>query len=213
MPAPLTRFEITARARSLVVQPWMRHSRWVYLAMDVGLVSFAGVLWATGYAPTRAAAVAAVAAAWAAIHVAEAWTRRDARTDAAAHRAHVAELAMLSLGFIAVAVTGGLRSPLLPGAFVALPLRLFQYGWSAQTKVHSAFTGAGVLVAAALPSAWAGPWVGGALYATVAGGTAFLVVSATVLYVALLTRVAHESLRDASRAREELTLQAIARAG
>ncbi len=212
MPAPLTRSEVTSRARSLVVQPWLRHSRWLYLAMDAGLAVFAGVLWATGYPATRAAAVAAVAAAWTAIHVVEASTRRDEPPDILARRADVAELFMLALGFIAVAVTGGVRSPLLPGAFVALPLRLFQYGWSTQTKLHWGISGAGVLVAAALPRAWAGPWVGGALYATIAGGTALLVVAATLLYVGLLTRVAHESLREASRAREELTLQAIARA-
>jgi signal transduction histidine kinase len=213
MPPPLTtRAELTARARSLVERPWSHRRPWLYAASDAGLALYAAILWAAGYPQWRVGAVAAVVIAWIAIHVHELRARSASSGQAIARRAYVTEWAMLTTGFVAVAVTGGLRSPLLPGAVAALPLRIFQYGWTARTKLHWATTALGVAAVALLAPAWTGPRVGDALYWAVAAGTVLIVGGATVIYLALLTRVAHDSVREASRAREELTLQAIARA-
>ncbi|HYG67788.1 MAG TPA: HAMP domain-containing sensor histidine kinase, partial [Anaeromyxobacteraceae bacterium] len=91
-------------------------------------------------------------------------------------------------------------------------LVLFQHGWTARTKAYWGATALGIAAVALLPSVWAGPAVDDRLYWAVVAGNVLVMLAATVVYVALLTRVAHESVREASRAREELTLQAIARA-
>lgn len=212
MPAPLSRSEVAARARSLVVRPWSQNRPWLYAAIDAGLVLYAGGLLATGYPPARVAVVGAVAAAWVAFHAIELLARRRATDQAIVAWAERVERAMLVTGFAAVAATGGLGSPILPGAIAALPHRLFQYGWTRPAKAHWAATAALVGAVALLPAGFTGPPPHHGLYWIVAAGTVAVVGGGTLVYLALLTRVAHESLRDARNAREELTLQAIERA-
>jgi signal transduction histidine kinase len=212
MPVPLEPGELTARARSLVVQPWSQSRRWLHGAIDAGLALYAGLLRASGYPAWRVGVVAAVVVAWAALHVTEVRARWRASDRALAQAASSVEWTMLATGFLAVAVTGGVGSPLVPGAISALPLSVFQHGWTRRTRVYWAATALGVGAVALLPDAWAGPAMGRALWWLIAAGNVALVATATVVYLALLTRVAHESVRAATRAREELTLQAIARA-
>jgi len=212
MPPAPTKAELIARARALIVQPWSWRRSWLHAAADGVLAVFAGVLWATGYPAWRVGAVVAVVAAWVAMYVVERRGRSTSSGQVLARRLDAIDWFMLATGLVVVAVTGGLRSPLLPGAIAALPLRVFQHGWTARAKLHWATTALGIVAAASLEWAWPAPWVGNALYWTVAAGTVLIVAGATVVYLALLTRVAHESVREASRAREELTLQAIARA-
>jgi signal transduction histidine kinase len=211
MPKALTRAELTTHARSLVAAAWGRRLLWFGAAVDLGLAAYGAVLWLTGYPQWRMLAAIAVAVAWGAGHFIE--LRRGPRLDEQSARGADAVLFLtLTSGFVVAAVTGGLRSPLVPGAVAALPLYLFQYGWTARTKGLWAATAAGIGVVAILPRAWTGPAVGDLVYWAVVAGNVLVMLIATVAYVALLTRVAHESVRDANRAREELTLQALARA-
>lgn len=212
MPGQLARGEIAERARALAAQTWSRRLVWLYALSEVGLVGFGIVLLLSGYPPARAAVALGVGLAWAIAHAAELRARSASTAQAAARRADGTLWWMLGSGFGVVAATGGLGSPLLPGAVAALPLYLFQDGWSARTRLRWAATGLGVLLVAAAPDAWAGPPPGPAVYWTVAVGNVLLVLGATVFYLGLLTRLAHDSVREARRAREELALQAIARA-
>jgi signal transduction histidine kinase len=212
MVPPLTRAELTDRARSLAVQPWSHRLHWFYAATDAGLAAYGGLLWATGYPRWRAGVAIAVAMAWAAGHALELRARSRSDEQTVTRRAGVTLWMMLATGFAVVAVTGGIRSPLVPGAVAALPLYLFQYGWTTRTKLYWGATALGIGVVALLPRQWVGSEVAEVVYWVVVAGNVLAMLAATVVYLALLTRVAHESVREANRAREELALQAMARA-
>ena len=212
MPQPLTRGELTSRARSLAIRRWSHQLLWLYAATDAGLAAYGAVLWASGYPRWRAGVALAVAIGWAAAHALELRARSRASEQDVARRAATTSWMMLATGFGVVAVTGGLHSPLVPGAVSALPLYLFQYGWTSRTKLHWGATALGVAAVAVLPRWLAGPEVAAPAYWAVVAGNVLVMLAATIVYVALLTRVAHESVREANLAREELTLQAMARA-
>jgi signal transduction histidine kinase len=212
MPATPSLPELKARVRSLVLDPWGRRRPWLHLAADLGLAGYGALLWVSGYAPSRVAAVVAVVALWAVLHVVDVTRSRSSRYAGVFAESDALEWAMLVTGFFAAGASGGIHSPLVPGVVAALPLRLFRTGWTRSTKGFWAVTGLGVAALAVLPQAVTGPPVSHALYGVVAGVGVGIVAMATVLYVALLTRVGHESIRAASLAREELMLQAMARA-
>jgi signal transduction histidine kinase len=204
--------DLTARVRALVAQPWSRRRPWLYVAIDGGLLVYVALLVATGYPPWRIAAVAAVGAAWIVVHALDVVALRRAGGQSDARRIQRVEWAMLATGFVAVGLAGGLRSPLLPGAVAGLPLAVFQRGWTGQTKAQWLVTGLGALAVALLPAWVTGPPSSAGLYGVLVTGSVGVVLGATVLYLGLLTRVAHDSLREAREAREAMTLQAMARA-
>jgi signal transduction histidine kinase len=212
MPRLQSPAELKARIRSLVLDPWGRRRPWLHFAADLGLAAYAALLWATGYPASRVAAVVAVVALWVVLHAIDVTRSRVALSSGVFAESDALEWAMLVTGFGAVGASGGLHSPLLPAFVAALPLRLFRTGWTSATKGFWAATALGVALVAVLPRAVTGPPVMDAAYWVVVAGSVGVVAVATVLYVALLTRIGHESVREASRAREELMLQAIARA-
>lgn len=204
--------ELKARIRALVLDPWGRRRPWLHLAADLGFAGYAALLWRTAYPASRVTAVGAVVALWAVLHAVDLVRTRAARAAGVFAESEALEWAMLLTALLAAGASGGLRSPLVPGIVAVLPQRLFRTGWTRSTRGFWATTALGVAVLGVLPEAVIGPPVVGALYWAVVAGSVGVVAVATVLYVALLTRIGHESVREARLAREELTLQAIVRA-
>lgn len=209
---PTSRSELKAQIRSLVLDPWGRRRPWLHLAADLGLATYAVLLWRTGYPSARVGVIGIVVALWSVLHAIDVIRARSARATGVFAESAALEWAMLVTALIAVGASGGLHSPLVAAIVAVLPLRLFRKGWTRSTKGFWAVTVLGVAALAVLPVPVTGPPVVRSLYWIVVAGSLAIVAGATVLYVALLTRIGHESVREASRAREELTLQAIARA-
>lgn len=209
---PTSPSELKARVRSLVLDPWGRRRPWLHLTADLGLASYAALLWRTAYSAPRVGVLVAVVTLWAVLHAVDIVRARSARASGVFAESDALEWAMVLTALFAGGASGGLHSPLVPAVVAALPLRLFRTGWTHSTKGLWVATALGVAALAVLPEAVTGPPVVPALYWIVVAGSVGVVAGATVLYVALLTRIGHESVREASRAREELALQAIARA-
>jgi signal transduction histidine kinase len=203
---------LARRVRSLAREPWSRNHGWLHVVSEAGLALYATVLWTSGYPAWRAAVVAGVLLAWLVLHAVVLVARARAGGEGVQAALDAGEWVMLATWFAAVAVTGGLRSPLLPAAIAVLPLRLFQHGFGPRTQGHLAATALLTAGVAALPAPWAGPPVAQAAYWTIVAVSVLIVAATTVVYLAMLTRVAHDSVREATRAREELTLEALARA-
>lgn len=204
--------DLKSRVRSLVLDPWGRRRPWLHLAADLGFAGYAALLWRTAYPAPRVTALGAVVALWAVLHAVDVVRARSARAAGVFAEWDALEWAMLLTGLFASGATGGLQSPLVPGIVAVLPLRLFRTGWTRSTRGFWATAALGVAALGVLPEGVTGPPVVGALYWAVVAGSVGVVAVATVLYVALLTRIGHESVREARLAREELTMQAIVRA-
>jgi signal transduction histidine kinase len=204
----LSRPELEARVRSLVAEPWRRHRRRLLAADVAGLALGAAVLWATGYPAWRSGTLLVAAAALGVLQA----LRHPRSREGVGGRGALASWGELAAVLGAVASTGGGRSPLLAGVLAAMPLSGLRFGWSARTKLLWAATAVGLSGIALLPPGWVGPAPASEAYWAISAGGAAVGVVATVLYLGLLSRVAHDCLRDARLAREELTVQAIARA-
>jgi signal transduction histidine kinase len=203
--------ELRRRVRLAIGEPWTRARPWLRLGADALFAVVAGLLWSAGHPAWRVAAVGAGVVVAAALHALDA-LRAPATAPAASPWRGAVGWASLGLGFAAAAVSGGLRSPLLVPALATAPLVLFQHGWTRPAKLRLAAMASATLAIAALPRAWTGPTVAYGAFWAIFWLALLLVVATTVWYLVVLTRVAHAAVREASRAREELTLHAIARA-
>jgi signal transduction histidine kinase len=114
--------------------------------------------------------------------------------------------------FVAQALTGGMRSPLLPALLIPFSDLVIQTGWSRLAKINLALVASGFLAMAVLPARWFGPDVPQPAYWMI-----LLAVLATAgawhtRYALLLTRTVGDSACQLGRAREEMVFRALARA-
>jgi signal transduction histidine kinase len=125
-------------------------------------------------------------------------------------RAHVEDVRFASL-ICAIAVLGGLRSPLLVAILTALPSRIASGGWARGARGHVASIWVAVIAMGCLPAAWFGPTLPPATFAAIAALTVVTSASMTSHYIVFLSRTVEESIWDALRAREQVAAQALAR--
>jgi len=125
-------------------------------------------------------------------------------------RAHVEDVRFASL-LAAIAVLGGLRSPLLVAILTALPSRIASGGWSRGTRGHVAVICVSVIAMGCLPTAWFGPMLPPATFVAIAALTLITSATMTTHYIVFLSRTVEESIWDALRAREQVAAQALAR--
>jgi signal transduction histidine kinase len=203
--------ELRRRVRLAIGEPWARVRPWVYLAGDAIFAVIAASLWLAGHPAARVATVAGALAIGVALHALDV-ARRDASAPSTSRSHAAADWVSLAGWFVCAAATGGFRSPLLVPALAIAPLVVFQHGWTRPAMLRLGAMVAGTLVIATLPRSWTGPAVPDPTYWIVFALALLLVLATTVIYLGLLTQVAHASVREANRARDELTLQALARA-
>ncbi len=111
-----------------------------------------------------------------------------------------------------VAMTGGLRSPFLVFAIAPLSGLLISQGWTRTTKAALGIVVVVAVLMAALPPAWFGPTVSEPGYALL---TALALISVATLHTGYLVSVMgtlHARKAEIDRAREQMAVQALARA-
>jgi len=111
-----------------------------------------------------------------------------------------------------VAMTGGLRSPFLVWAIAPLSGLLISQGWTRTTKAALGIVVVAAVLMAALPAAWFGPTVSEPGYALL---TALALISVATLHTGYLVSVMgalHARKAEIDRAREQMAVQALARA-
>jgi len=116
------------------------------------------------------------------------------------------------LMFLGMALTGGIRSPLLPMILMPFPDLVIKHGWSAVAKHTLVLVAGGLFLMAVLPAPWFGPdvpqpayWI--LLFAILATAGAW-----HTRFALVLTRTIGESACQLGRAREEMVYRAVARA-
>ena len=114
--------------------------------------------------------------------------------------------------FVALALTGGIRSPLLPMALIPFSDLVIKTGWSRLAKNALALVATCVFALAVLPAGWFGPDVPQPAYWML-----LLAVLATAgawhtRYAWLLTRTIGDSACQLGKAREEMVYRALTRA-
>jgi signal transduction histidine kinase len=116
------------------------------------------------------------------------------------------------LMFVALGLTGGVRSPLLPATLLPFSDLVIKNGWSPMAKNILMLIAAALFAMVVLPARWFGPDVPQPAYWILL--LAILVAAGAwhTRYALLLTRTVGESACELGRAREEMVYRAVARA-
>jgi signal transduction histidine kinase len=180
------------------------------LAWMLGMDAFIlGVLALSGYAPVRIAALAALFAAG--IGVFLLWTCKPMAVGPSRNETlHTAPRFLMLL--CGMAITGGVRSPLLPTVLLPFSDMVIKNGWSRMVRNVLALVGVSLVAMAALPQAWFGP--------DVPAPASWLILIAVLLmaamwqarFVLLFTRTISDSACELGRTREEIVSRELARA-
>jgi signal transduction histidine kinase len=117
-----------------------------------------------------------------------------------------------ALQLLGLALTGGIRSPLLPATLLPLSDLIIKNGWSRMVQNVLALVGAGLFAMALLPAAWFGPDVPQPAYWMILVAVLVTAGAWHTRYVLLLTRTVGDSARELGRAREEMVYRALTRA-
>ncbi|HSD21983.1 MAG TPA: HAMP domain-containing sensor histidine kinase [Anaeromyxobacter sp.] len=185
---------------------WKRTRWFLFAGFYAVWLAFCAALAATGYPGWRVAALAGILVALLVSHVARALSSRVASACEGDERQPFAFIV------VAIAMTGGLHSPVLIALMGAVSQFTIRRGICRATL--AALAALVVLVAAmvAVPQAWLGPVIPDPLYSVSALG--FLVVSVVLHtdYMSLLARTVETALGQIFRSREEIAGQALARA-
>jgi len=199
-----------ARAAAAYMSAIRGKLAWI-IPLDVFIVS---VLAFVGYPVPRILALAATLAASLALFTV--WLSRNCSDCVPSARSAEGEtlwmIPRILLMFLAMALTGGIRSPLLATILYPFSDLVIKTGWSQMAKTILALT-AGCLVAMiVLPASWFGPDVPQPAYWILL--LAILAISAAwhTRYALLLTRTIGDSACQLGRAREEVVYRAVARA-
>ena len=162
-------------------------------------------LWRAGYPGWRVAVVAACLVLIVGWHVRTACSSESCLPEGDGR-------GPFGLVILAIAVTGGLQSPLLlaiPGQLGGVVIRR---GWSRETRLAISAGLAAALAAAAAPAGWFGPRVPEPIWSI----TAALVLATSVTfgtdYVLMVMGTAAGAVRQLLRAREQVASDALARA-
>src|SRR5437660_5176616 len=116
------------------------------------------------------------------------------------------------LMLLAQALTGGMRSPLLPAVLIPFSDLAIKTGWSRLTKAHLALVAGGLLALAVLPGHWFGPDVPQPAHWIIMLAVLACAGAWHTRYALLLTRTIGDSACQLGRAREEMVYRALARA-
>jgi signal transduction histidine kinase len=198
-----------ARATAAYLRVTRGKLAWL-IAMDVFVIA---VLSVAGYPPVRIAALAVTFAVSLAMFLV--WRSRSSSAPQL-HTGPPRDVAQLIprfvLLFAAMALTGGIRSPLLPMTLIPLSDLVIKSGWSKIAMQTLGFIAASLFVLALLPARWFGPdvpqpafWI--LLLAVLATAGAW-----HTRYALVLTRTIGDSACQLGRAREEMVYRTLARA-
>ena len=113
---------------------------------------------------------------------------------------------------LGLALTGGIRSPLLPATRLPLADLVMKNGWSRVMQTVLALVGAGLLAMALLPAPWFGPDVPQPAYWMILVAVLVTAGAWQARYALLLTRTVSDSACELGRAREEMAFRALGRA-
>jgi len=206
-----------ARAQAAYMSAMRGKLAWL-VALDIFIVA---VLALAGYPTGRVVALAATFTAslamfvrWLSQNCAECPPRAAAAPpdDKATHDATLQMVPRFLLMLLALGITGGIRSPLLPSTLLPLSDLVIKNGWSRMVKNVLALTAAGLFVLAVLPARWVGPDVPQPAYWIVLLAVLVTAGAWHTRYALLLTRVIGDSACQLGRAREEMVYRAVARA-
>ena len=199
-----------ARATAAYMSAIRGKLAWI-IPLDVFIVS---VLAFVGYPVPRILALAATLAA--SLGMFTVWLSRNCSDCVPSVKSAQGEtlrmIPRILLMFLAMALTGGIRSPLLATILYPFSDLVIKNGWSQMAKTILALI-AGCLVAMiVLPASWFGPDVPQPAYWILL--LAILAISAAwhTRYALLLTRTIGDSACQLGRAREEVVYRAVARA-
>ena len=123
---------------------------------------------------------------------------------------HMAPRFLLLL--LGLALTGGVRSPLLPSALLPLSDLVIKNGWSRAVHSVLALVAAGLVAMALLPGRWFGPDVPQPAYWMILLAVLVTAGAWHTRYALLLTRTVSDSACELGRAREEMVHRTFARA-
>ena len=199
-----------ARAMSAYLQLARGKLAWLLSAW----VFILGVLALVGYPAWRIVALAATFALSLTLYLYwRAHTSGATMFEATSTRADTLQMVPRFLNmFVALALTGGIRSPLLPMALIPFSDLVIKTGWSRLAKNALALVATCVFALAVLPARWFGPDVPQPAYWML-----LLAVLATAgawhtRYAWLLTRTIGDSACQLGKAREEMVYRAVTRA-
>jgi len=199
-----------ARATAAYMSAMRGKLAWI-IALDVFIV---GVLALVRYPTPRVVALAATFTASLAMFVF--WLSHNcscqAPRETSARSETLQMLPRFLLMFVALGLTGGVRSPLLPASLLPFSDLVIKNGWSPTAKTILAVIAGGLFAMAVLPARWFGPDVPQPAYWILL--LAILVTAGAwhTRYALLLTRTVGESACQLGRAREEMVYRAVARA-
>ncbi|HYV67434.1 MAG TPA: hypothetical protein VE964_14415, partial [Myxococcales bacterium] len=108
------------------------------------------------------------------------------------------------LMLLTLALTGGMRSPLLPAALIPFSDLVIKTGWSRLAKANLALVAGGLLALAVLPARWFGPDVPQPAHWMIIVAVLATAGAWHTRYALLLTRTIGDSACQLGRAREEM---------
>jgi signal transduction histidine kinase len=171
------------------------------------------VLALSGYPPGRVLALAATYAVTLTLFFIW-WPRtwRAAASDGTSPAEILRMIARFGLMFVSQALTGGVRSPLLPAILIPFCDLVITYGWSRMAKVNLVVIAAGLLAMGLLPRHLFGPDVPQPAFWIVLLGVLATAGLWHTRYALRLTRSLGDSACELGRTREEMVYRALARA-
>ena len=116
------------------------------------------------------------------------------------------------LMFVAQALTGGIRSPLLPSILIPFSDLVITHGWSRMAKATLAMIAGGLVALALLPASWFGPDIPQPGYWILLLAVLAIAGAWHTRYALRLTRSLGDSACELGRTREEMVYRALARA-
>jgi signal transduction histidine kinase len=139
-------------------------------------------------------------------------TRKVASGDGSSPAELLRMLVRFGLMFLGQALTGGIRSPLLPAILIPFCDLVITYGWSRMAKINLIMIAGGLFTMAVLPARWFGPDVPQPAYWIVLVGILATAGAWHTRYALRLTRSLGDSACELGRTREEMVYRALARA-
>jgi len=134
-------------------------------------------------------------------------------SDPASERAETLRMVpRFLLMFLAQALTGGIRSPLLPSILIPFSDLVITNGWARMAKTMLALIAGALLAMALLPAQWFGPDVPQPCYWILLLAVLVTAGAWHTRYALRLTRSLGDSACELGRTREEMVYRALARA-
>lgn len=198
-----------ARAQAAYVTAMRSKGAWIIALFTFTLAALALV----GYPVPRIAALAVTFAASFAMFAF--WLSRPSDTPGLHLSSLQSETLMVPrfvLMLLGLALTGGIRSPLLPATLIPLSDLVIKHGWSRTVRNVLAIDAAGLLAMMVLPAGWFGPVVPQPAHWMVLLATLVVASAWHTRYALLLTRTIGDSACELGRAREEMVYRTVARA-